>query len=125
MATGYNQIQVIELPAITVAAGQSVDTLRIPLGGIRPNGNFSIIATITSSGTAKIDYLVKSFLAGNFVLPETDSEIITGLTATSGSASDGVISKPFAPNVAPYLAFRISETGTANSVTVQINLHIQ
>jgi len=118
----YNAIRVATVPAITATAGSTADTLRISLKGARPNGNYALVVTITGTGTATINFLTKENLADSFILP-ADSEIITGLTASGGDG--GVYSIAFTPNVTPYIGFRVTETGSANSVTAAISLDVQ
>lgn len=123
MPNSHNEIAVRDLEPITVLASATGLTQIIPLREIKPNGDFSIIATVTGDGTASIDYLI-GYLDSNMVQPVTDSLVISGLTKTSGTASDGIISEPLTPNVGKFLQFKVTETGTSNSVIVQISVAI-
>ena len=125
MPLQFNEIQPIELPAVTALASATADTQFVPLAGYRTKGNFSIQATVTGDGTATIKYMVKYKLTDTGYVPVNSSTVATGLIKTSGSEGDGVDSFPVTPNMVPYLAFQILETGGANPVAVAITLAIQ
>jgi len=87
-------------------------------------GYFSIQGTVTGDGTAKIEYELSND-GITYVEPESATDIITGLTKTSGPGSDGKFFEEFNPELALYLRLKVTETGGANSVTLALTMAIQ
>jgi len=80
-------------------------------------GNFSLQYTITGDGTCKFEYLMSNDNT-NYLEPSTADDIGSGLTKTSGPASDGKDILYFNPEIADRMKIKVTETGGANSVTV-------
>lgn len=79
-------------------------------------GFFSIQASATGSGAAKIEYYV-SMDGTNFAEPSGASDIITGLTSSSGT-----VTAAFDPPLCESLRIVVTETGGASSITPTIYL---
>lgn len=80
------------------------------------------VEDVTGTGTFKAEYQIRSEDATTGPEPNGASDILTGVTATSGPAGDGNISVQFATHLGAYIRIVLTETGGAASVTPTINL---
>lgn len=101
-----------------IAASASATSGAVDLREIAQEGRFSIYATVTGSGTLKLEYLVAPEKDGTFIEPAGASDVATGLTAGNAAAS-------FSPVLAPFLKIKATETGGAQGVTLSLWLNIQ
>ena len=89
-------------------------------------GFFSLELEITGDGTCKAEYQLANSAASNCRVPENAVAIATNLTKTSGPNSDGkVFLEGWSPGVAKFIKILITETGGANSVTINGWLAVQ
>lgn len=109
--------------ARTITKNTSVTSGAIPLMEIAQNGIFSLEYLITGDGTVKIEYLLCSTEHGTYIEPSTATDIASGLTKTSGSSGQDIIS--FNPEMAPWLKLKVTETGTSENAVVTLILNIQ
>ena len=89
---------------------------------VSSSNNFSLQVEITGDGTAKIDYLVSNN-GTDYFIPTGASSIATGLTKTTNT--DGKDLYEFTPKFSKYMKLKITETGTSDSVTVNMMLAVQ
>lgn len=102
----------------TLASGTSLSSA---LDITKCNGTFSVQATITGDGTVKFDALYSND-GTDYLVPESATALISSLTKTSGAGSDGKVFFTFSGKVAKYMKLRITETGTANPVTITADI---
>ena len=112
----------------TITADSNAETeVALPLSNPAVEGFFSYSAVVTGSGTAKIEYMVPTTFNknqgdisayGGFIVPAVASEIATGLTSGSYAGDFSVI-----PTQA--LKFKVTETGSSNSVTIDLYIIIK
>ena len=113
----YEQVQQKKvLDSKTVSAGTSeYSEVVVPL---LVNGYFSLQLQIEGSGTCKIEYELANGVKAPFVMPDAGVDWQTGLTSSSGNASDGNLFFPLSPAISIRFRFKVTETGGASSVTV-------
>jgi hypothetical protein len=95
----------------TIAANGSYTSYAIDLNNLKPNGYYSLQVAVTGSGACKFEYLASNdgFL---FAEPAGATDIGSGITATT------IIIASFTPIPCAYLKIKCTETGGANTVTV-------
>ena len=79
-------------------------------------GYFTIQASATGSGTAKIEYYV-SVDGTNYAAPQGSSAVITGLTSSSG-----IVNAQFFPDFCEKIRIVVTETGGVSTITPTIYL---
>lgn len=107
----------------TVTKNTNESSVAVDLTQIAQDGIFSVLYTITGSGTAKIEYTVCATKDGTFIEPSGASDIASGLTSSSGTSGVDLVS--FEPELAPFMKIKLTETGTAADVVVDLWLFIQ
>jgi len=109
--------------ARTITKNTSVTSGAFDLKEVAQDGIFSIEYLITGDGTVKIEYLLCSTATGTFVEPSTAVDIASGLTKTSGTSGQDIIT--FNPELAPFMKLKVTETGTSSDAVVTLKLNIQ
>lgn len=109
--------------ANSIAAGQNESTVAIDLREVAQDGIFSVLYTISGTGTAKLEYTVCATNDGTFVEPSGAADIGSSLTASSGTSGVDLVS--FEPELAPFMKIKATETGSSNAVVVDLWLFIQ
>lgn len=121
MADGkINVVKVFD--AEEVAASGSATSNALSLNLYKPDGYFSVQVEITGDGTATLSYTLSNN-DKDYLVPTGASEIIAGLTKTSGPSGDGKNMYKFAtgePMLAKYIKFVLTETGTSETVTATV-----
>ena len=97
--------------AQTIAANGSYSSPILDMNLFKANGYFSLQVTVTGSGTCKFEYLCSND-GENFVEPVGASDISSGVTAVTSAITS------FTPIPCAYMRIKCTETGGANSVTV-------
>jgi hypothetical protein len=97
--------------ATAVSASRSYSATATTFDVENSQGYFSVQASATGSGTAKIEYLV-SLDGTNFAEPSGASDILTGLTGASG-----VLTASFQPPICKKIKIAVTETGGSSSIT--------
>lgn len=111
---GQRPITTIKLfSAQSIAASGSATSEAVDLREISQEGRFSVYATVTGSGTLKLEYLVSPEKGGTFIEPAGASDAATGLISGNSAAS-------FTPVLAPFLEIKATETGGAQGVTLSL-----
>jgi hypothetical protein len=121
-----NKITIKPLYKSAIAASGSWTSETIDLAKLSNEYKLSIQAVITGDGTVTIDILASND-GVNFV--DTATDVLAGATKTGGPGSDG----KYAPinlstamlKYARYFKVRATETGGANTVTVDLSLFVQ
>ena len=107
------------------AAGATVTTDVVDLGCCANEQKYSLQITVTGDGTATVSVLCSNDYV-NYLKPETGGDIIQGFTKTSGPGADGVSRvTEFDVPLCKYIKFQITETGSADTVTVAGEFCIQ
>lgn len=88
-----------------------------PITLSKNEGFFSVQSTLTGTGTAKIEYLVSND-GITYVTPSGASDIVTAQTVGSDFYS-------FNPEPCKFMKLKVTETGTANSVSLTLNFLVQ
>ncbi len=107
-----------------IAAGTTVTTKSLDLGGYAQSGFFSIHYHVTGTGTLALSFRLSND-GVNFVDSTNGYKITTGLTAASGAAADGKDLISFAPTPAARMKINAFETGGVNAVGVTVYLAVQ
>jgi hypothetical protein len=102
---------------LVIAASGSATTEAINLVGYEDT--CVCFLQLSGSGTASLIYEL-SLDNVNWSQVATYSSLVTGFLVTSGPASDGKDYLYFNPPAAAWLRFKISETGTSNSIIVTL-----
>ena len=133
MSDGNETIRMIKIiDDATIAASGVLTSRAIDSSEFKITGNVTLQVEVTGTGTCKFEYSqsnnyvpVSEGGGGDFVKPVSGFSILTGFTSGSGTDTDG---KDLA-NINMFVseAFKIicTETGTANSVTVNAWLSMQ
>ncbi len=118
-----NNIQVI--PAYvtqTILAGANAESNVQKLDQYSLNGFFSAQILLTGDGTAKVQWGVSND-GTNFIYSSTASDdIVTAFVKTTGPGADGKNIYSFDPIVSLYLRFKVTETGSANSIIITMDV---
>lgn|SRR5574343_108870 len=101
----------------TITASGSYTTDPLDCQGLK--GFFSLQWVLTGDGTAKIEYLPSND-GSNY--PDTEPDIVSGITKTSGPASNGIDMDSFQPIPCNFMKIKVTETGGANSVALTLRL---
>ena len=117
-------ISVIQIAGSETIALSDNFTYDVDLVRENANGYFSIQIYITGDGTLKAEYLVSND-GTHFIEPTGATDIFSAYTKTSGPGSDGRDIVSFEPELAGHLRIKFTETGGANSVTIDAFLAIQ
>lgn len=110
--------------AETVAASGSSTSSTIVRLADYAYGYFAVQMGISGSGTAKLEFEVSAD-GVTFAEPQGATDVFSGITATSGPGSDGNVYVEFDPDVFKYLRLKLTETGTASSITATVYLLIK
>ncbi len=117
----------------TLAAGATEIIGKTNLDNAQIDGFFALEVVATGDGTLKIEYVISFYdTAGTgapadsyFIRPSSASDVVTAHTKTSGSASDGKDIYGFGPVLAGWIGYRLTETGTSDTITYTINDRIR
>lgn len=114
----------------TLAASGTAIIGKMNLDNMNIDGFYSIQLEVTGDGTLKVEYMVSNDfnttglapLDADFVKPSSASDIVTAHTKTTGTSGLDFYQFPTAgdPILAGWLAYRVTETGGANTVTYSI-----
>ena len=107
----------------TITKNTAKSSVAVDLREVAQDGIFSIEYCITGSGTAKIEYNLCSIKAGTYIEPTSGLDIASGLTSSSGTSGRDIVT--FNPELAPFMKIKVTETGTAADVVVDLKLNIQ
>lgn len=110
--------------AATVAAGTTLTSASIDLGGLAQSGFFSVHYTITGAGTVAMSCKLSND-GTNFVDSTDGYKIKTGQTVTSGHAADGKDLVSFAPSPVARMKVCVFETGGVSAAVVTVWLAMQ
>lgn len=89
------------------------------------DGFFGVKVTVAGDGTLKLEYAVSDTGDGYtpvFREPDGASDVITGVTKTSGPGQDGIVYTYFTPAISNYLTFTCVESGGASAITPTVEL---
>lgn len=114
------QTKVVVPAGTAISASGSYTSQAISVGG--SDGFFAAEMTIAGSGTAKLEYQIDTG-SGTFREPEEADDIFSGITATSGGSSDGVVVAGFHPPLCQTIRFLLTETGGANPITATVMIN--
>ena len=107
------------------AAGATVTTDVIDLGSCANTQKYSLQIAVLLDGTATVSVLCSNDYV-NFLKPEEGGDIFQGFTKTSGPGADGISRvAEFDIPLCKYIKFQITETGSADTVTVTGEFCIQ
>ena len=116
-------IQVTKIfDAETIAASGSSSSSEIRLNNMR--GYFSLQLEITGDGTATVEYQLSND-GSTFLEPTSAGDITSGFTKTSGPGSDGKDIFTIRPEIARRMKVVVTETGGADTITVNAYLAVQ
>jgi hypothetical protein len=111
--------------AEVIAKSTATSTDAIDLGADRPIGDLSIQLELTGDGTATVSW-TGSLDGTDYLVPNGDTgTIIAGFVKTSGPGGDGKHIYPFDMSIIRFIKITVTETGTANPVTVTATLAVQ
>ena len=114
----YKQILIDD---VEIAASSGTTSNAVNLQHAKPDGYVAIQYVIEGSGTAKIEWLGSIDLT-TYLEPSDASDIVTGITATSGPQNDGndIEQIDFAGMIVPSMKITVTETGGVSGVTVSV-----
>lgn len=115
-----NRSKLFTTQEIIAGASSTSEAIRIR----HVSGFFSIYFELTGDGTATVEYLL-SHDGITYLTPVSATEIKTGFVKTSGNGSDGKDIIPFEPELAPFMKIKITETGSADTITVTMSFLAQ
>ncbi len=102
--------------ATAISAGDDYSGTTTTYEVANRQGYFSVQASATGSGTAKIEYYI-SLDGTNFAEPSGVTDIITALTSASGT-----VTASFAPPICTKLRIVVTETGGVSTITPTVYL---
>lgn len=114
----------------TIAASGTFTSREIDINDFKLRGDITLQVKLTGDGTATIEFeqsnnFVPTTGSGDFVIPSSGGSITTGFTKTSGSASDGKDLFDLAMFNSQFFRIKVTETGAANSITLDGFLSMQ
>lgn len=123
-----NRIKIIDNR--TIAASGTFTSQPVNMLERKLVGNVTLQITLIGMGTGRFRFSQSNDFQnienpGNFVFPSSASDIVTAFTNTSGAEGDGedIINLPMFNSQAFKIV--VTETGTANSITVNAWLSMQ
>ena len=123
----YTKQRIFPVPAldsVSISASGSSTSDAINLNDYMPSGYFAGQITISTGGTYKFEVLASGD-GTTYKTVQGQSEIITGVTTTSGPDSDGKLFVPFSIGApTQYLKIKATETGGSSGGTVSFLLLI-
>ena len=127
-ASGLAKDGVIHIETVfdseAVTASGTATSRAIELSRVGVAGYFSLQVTATGDGTATIEYQLSND-GVTFVEPTGAADVVSGLVKTSGPGSDGKNIYSLSPMLARFIRFKITETGTSDTITITAVLAYQ
>ncbi len=103
----------IETVSQTIAAGESYTTEPIEMA--TSQGLFGLQLAVSGDGTLKVEALLSND-GTTYRTKEGATEVLTGITKTSGPGSDGKLITDYDVGYSKFFKVKFTETGGANSV---------